>query len=311
MSKSAAVFRQRPRESTKVKADSGTINILNYKRPAGSFSEEQCIKKYIDIIPGIQIDSFKTIFSCHTDTVHKTAGMQKVFYDTVLKQLFTKSGECLGADDGAGMIIMLHMIENKIPGMYIFHREEECGGGGSSYIAQVTPDLIEGYERCIAFDRRGTGSVITHQLDECCSDKFAIELGKQLGWEWLPDETGIFTDSANYIDLIPECTNLSCGYELEHTPNEYLNMRFFNAFKEKILKVDWENLGTYRDPIESASRSYYYGYSMGGYITSTGGEYYPAKKEMPFTKYSTTTEVYNYVKSNPWSAAEIIKELLW
>ena len=27
------------------------------------------------------------------------------------------------------------------------------------------------------------------------------------------DPTGIFTDTANFVDIIPECTNISCGYE--------------------------------------------------------------------------------------------------
>ena len=38
---------------------------------------------------------------------------------------------------------------------------------------------------------------------------------------WKTDTGGSFTDTANYTDIIPECTNLSCGYYNAHTQSEY------------------------------------------------------------------------------------------
>lgn len=238
------------------------LNILNYKRPAGSDSEKKMIAEFIDTLPNCRADKFgnrivqvgdnvTTMFSCHTDTVHYTDGLQNAMYDPTLGQVFVQGDECLGADDGAGIIIMINMIKANINGLYIFHREEELGGRGSSYIASETPELLNGIQRCIAFDRRGTDSVITHQAGErCCSDEFAEELCNELmqgDLVWFHDSTGSFTDTANYTHLIPECTNLSCGYDNEHSNNETLNVRFLEVLIKALLKVQWDKLPTERN----------------------------------------------------------------
>lgn len=221
------------------------------------------IKEYIDVLPNCRADAFgnrivqvgkdvTTMFSCHTDTVHRTEGMQNAMYDKTLGHVFVQGDECLGADDGAGIIIMINMIKAGIRGLYIFHREEEVGGNGSEYIVDNTPEVLHGIKRCIAFDRRGTDSVITHQSgSRCCSDEFAEDLCQQLmkgDLMWFPDSTGSFTDSYNYMDIIPECTNLSCGYENEHSCNETLDVKFLEVLIKALFKVQWDELSTERDP---------------------------------------------------------------
>jgi hypothetical protein len=64
----------------------------------------------------------------------------------------------------------------------------------------------------------------------------------------MPDDTGVFTDTANYIDIIPECTNVSCGYANEHTGNETLHLPTLFALRNQCLVIDWETLPTVRDP---------------------------------------------------------------
>lgn len=239
------------------------LDILRYKRPAWSNTENEMIKKYIDVLPNCTSDGFGnrivqvgdnpvTMFSCHTDTVHHKAGYQKVMYDKQRKEVFVQDSNCLGADDTAGIIIMINMIKSGINGLYVFHRAEEIGGKGSQYIADKTPELLEGIQRCVAFDRRGTDSVITHQFGErCCSDDFAEALCQELMRDdlfWFPDSTGVFTDSAHYTEIIPECTNLSCGYDSEHTKAETLDVEFLQKFMQVCINVDWDNLPTVRDP---------------------------------------------------------------
>ena len=71
----------------------------------------------------------ETLFSSHTDTVHRTGVMQNVFIETADKPKFeTDSGQCLGGDDGTGVWLMLELIKAGVPGLYIFHRAEEVGG---------------------------------------------------------------------------------------------------------------------------------------------------------------------------------------
>src|SRR5205085_5981828 len=125
--------------------------------------------------------------------------------------------------------LLMQMIEAKVPGRYIFHREEEIGGQGSHFIAEDNKKLLDGIKYAIAFDRRDVDSVITHQGGQrTCSAKFAdamIEkLNKIEGLKYSKDSTGSFTDTKNYIDLVAECTNISCGYYSEHGTRESLDV---------------------------------------------------------------------------------------
>jgi hypothetical protein len=56
------------------------------------------------------------------------------------------------------------------------------------------------------------------------------------------DNTGVFTDSANFIDNINECTNISVGYFNEHSKEEYQNVTFLEQLCNACIKVDWTNL---------------------------------------------------------------------
>lgn len=194
-----------------------------------------------------------TMFTCHLDTACQN--MEKV------QHVFSKSGEfigtngttILGADDKAGMVIILHMIENKVPGLYYFFLGEEVGCIGSKKAAKdMWLKNNTKITKVVSFDRRGYDSVITHQFyGRCCSDQFAVELSKQLSVDRLdfrPDETGICTDSIQYQDFIPECTNISVGYFNEHTGKEIQNIFFLELLGDAVLKVDWENLPVVRDP---------------------------------------------------------------
>ena len=265
--------------------------IFSYGRPASSELENYWVNKYL-FTPEMQAmgmykDGFEygrqksagiegegnliievgegseTLFSSHTDTVHRTGVMQNVFIETADKPKFeTDSGQCLGGDDGTGVWLMLELIKAGVPGLYIFHRAEEVGGQGSSYIANTTPELIQGYKRAIAFDRKDDWSIITHQAGvRTCSDEFAKDLGEKLGMGHKGDSTGSFTDTANYDNIIPECTNLSVGYHNAHSARENQEVDYLLKFRDALIEVDWENLVTARDPSEPEySTSGYYGY---------------------------------------------------
>jgi hypothetical protein len=138
----------------------------------------------------------------------------------------------------------------------VFHRGEERGGIGSAALSLSDSDWLMTFDRAIAFDRRATGSVITHQLGtRCCSDEFAIELGKRLhggcrDLVYTPDTTGSFTDTANYTELISECTNVSVGYMNEHSGHETLNVEHLARLRKAALVIDWESLPSLRDKME-------------------------------------------------------------
>jgi hypothetical protein len=211
-----------------------------------------------------EIGKSKTAFTCHLDTACKT---QVVVNHKIDKNIISTDGKSiLGADDKAGMTILLYMIEKRIPGLYCFFIGEEVGCIGSGKASDDSYFL--NYDRMISFDRRGTKSVITFQSSKrCCSDDFAQNLSSQLnryGLSMEPDDTGVYTDSAEFTHVIPECTNISVGYYKEHTNAEHQDIEHLIKLCVAVTKVDWESLPTKRDPKQVEYKSYSYrsyGYS--------------------------------------------------
>ena len=198
------------------------------------------------------IGKSETMFTSHLDTADRKQSKVTI-YSTEKDgdEMFVTDGtSILGADDKAGVSIMLYMMAHNIPGIYYFFDGEERGGIGSNKVASVFESIehLKGVKRCISFDRRNYYSVITQQLGrECCSDEFATELAKELNKSGLKislDPTGIYTDSASFIDEIAECTNISVGYFSEHTISETQNISFLQRLGKACLDVNWENLPT-------------------------------------------------------------------
>jgi len=122
---------------------------------------------------------------------------------------------------------MMEMVLAGVEGLYVWHAGEERGCLGSNYVAGETPEVLDGIQYAIAFDRRGTESIITHQLGrETCSEAFAVSLGAALNLLLLPDDGGVYTDTEVYADDVPECTNVSVGYEGQHGPRETQDLDF-------------------------------------------------------------------------------------
>tara|TARA_R110002051_G_scaffold323259_1_gene416281 strand:+ start:247 stop:1548 length:1302 start_codon:yes stop_codon:yes gene_type:complete len=264
--------------------------IFSIGRPAGAIEETEWVNTYLYTPEmqkmGMYKDGFaymgevgegnciievgegsRTLFSSHTDTVHRTGGPQNVMIDLEESKLITDSGQCLGADDGTGIWLMLELIKAGVPGLYIFHRAEEVGGQGSAFIANHHADLLQNYDRAIAFDRKDDWSIITHQGgSRCCSDVFGKDLAEKLDMGHRLDTGGSFTDTANYDGIIPECTNLSVGCHNCHSGRENQEIPYLLEFRDALINVDWENLVTVRDP---TIPDYSYGGSSG-----FGGSYY-------------------------------------
>ena len=219
----------------------------------------------------IKIGESDVMFTAHLDTA--TSALTQVVHVEDGNIIKTDGKSILGADDKAGVTIMLHMIENNIPGLYYFFLGEEVGCVGSRKVAnQYKEQKISGINKVISFDRRGYNSVITFQSgSRCCSEKFGEELSKQLNtiestFNYKNDPTGLLTDSIQFVSLYPECTNISVGYQYEHTYTEQQNIEHLEKLAEACLKVDWNNLPVERDPskTEYSYGSYYdydYGYS--------------------------------------------------
>jgi len=233
-----------------------TFNSLCYQTyPHGT---EQEILKYIPIPLKedkygnyyIKIGESNTMFTSHFDSACKD-------FTTVRLMSFDKSGHTfissdgstiLSGDDKAGVTIMLYMIEHNVPGLYYFFLGEEVGGIGSGHLSRNFDkhEHLKGINKCVSFDRRNYHSIITHQsFTRTCSDAFAKSLCKQFedqGMVYDLDNTGSFTDSANFIQHISECTNVSVGYFNEHTTGEYVNITFLEDLCKACVNIQWDTL---------------------------------------------------------------------
>jgi len=196
----------------------------------------------------------QTMFTSHLDTADREQKDTKLYsmIENDEEYIVTDESTILGADDKSGVAVMLYMMSHNIPGLYYFFIGEERGGIGSNKLSRIydTVSYLKEIKRCVSFDRRNYHSVITSQLGRrCCSDEFGTALCKEYnknGLDLSLDPTGIYTDSASFIDDIRECTNISVGYFHEHTGQEYQNMNYLISLCEASIKVNWNSLPTIR-----------------------------------------------------------------
>lgn len=229
----------------------------------------------------------RTLFTAHVDTVHRDQGPNKI------KKTATEwlaDGAPLGADDGAGCAMLMHLLHAGINAYFLFTQGEECGGIGATFVAKDV-EFLKQFDRAIAFDRRGIDSVITHQgWSRTASDAFAEALANELCADltlmYSPDDSGVYTDTAEFIDVIPECTNISVGYYREHSEEESLDVVHFVALSERVVQIDWDSLPTERDPAQQESKYDYY--AGGGWWVGEG-------KATSVSSFSSSSDFKNYM----------------
>lgn len=239
------------------------FDILKTRRPSGSMSEAKFAARLVayastlatlDFIDEAGNISFvtspsETIFAAHLDTV--CSGDADVPNTLITSgNLVTAENHQLGADDGAGIYLLLELMRNKVPGRFIFTRGEEVGGLGARYLEENFD--FSPYKRSICFDRAGTSEIITVQSGErLASSEFAEALSvafQEQDMLYVESENGVFTDNALWGDKVPCNVNLSAGYFAQHGPNEFLDLTHLEALAAAVIKIDWEALPTCREP---------------------------------------------------------------
>ena len=191
-------------------------------------------------------------FTSHLDTVARPTSAAPDVGCTNKGVLFVKNpqqADCLGADCGAGIYLMLEMLRRGVRGRYCFFVDEEVGCEGSAASVKDDTGFWTGVKAMISFDRRGDG-IITHQrYMRCCSDTFAKTLAERLGRTEQHLQKGVYTDSAEFVGIIPECTNVGVGYMHEHTPDEVLDLNILGQVLERVLQDGtFSHLPIERDP---------------------------------------------------------------
>lgn len=301
------------------------MDMLTYARPAFGQGEADFIERFLAPLEPhedhygnlwLQIGETPNIlWSSHTDTVHHNDGRQTVAIADGIVSLARKPGKkgrkaldssCLGADCTAGVWIMREMILAGVEGLYVFHRDEEAGGRGSRWIADNTPHLLEGITFAIAFDRKGYGDIITHQGGRTASDAFAKSLAAILGGAFQPDDTGLFTDTASYSGLIPECSNVSVGYFKNHGPAETLDAGFLMKLRDTVVKADFSTLVAAREPGEDDYPDY------GSFFKQAGGwaddfDFMPANDRRSTA--ATYVDFVAFIREHPHVVADFLESM--
>jgi len=233
--------------------------------------EEELEPILYGIVPGLQKDgkgnyhikigNSKTLFTSHLDTYSKNR--EKITHVINGDVISTDGTTVLGGDNKNGVLVLLYMIKKGIPGNYYFFVGEEgivkgTSCNGSTWLLKNDPSIYTSMDRAIAFDRRGKGSVVTKQrARHCCSDEFAdaiVDEFAEQGLEFKKDYA-YGTDSAVFMDIVPEITNISSGGEYEHSFMESTDIAYTEKIAKAACKIDWEGLPTVRKA-EPVSTSY-------------------------------------------------------
>lgn len=249
----------------------------------------------------------RVMFSCHVDTMHGKKESddfptQEVMFDPNFGHIFVadkSSGSCLGADDGAGIYIMLSMLKAKVKGTYVFHRGEERGCIGSRAMLATKREWLDQFDQCIAFDRPNTDEVIITQGGTvCASEAYGAALAEQLNtiepsFKYATSVRGVLTDSKIYNGVISECVNLGVGYSFQHSKEECQDWEHLQRLTAACILVDWSKLPIKRVPpppvpvVDAYEYRGYYGnhFSQGSPMSKNAPIDYPPPK--PRKKLST------------------------
>jgi len=158
----------------------------------------------------------------------------------------------------------------------------------------------------ISFDRYGDNSVITHQMGfRTASDAFANSFADALSMPQLkPDTGGSYTDSNEYAEIVPECTNISVGYYSQHSTTESQDLAYLEKLVYALENADWSKLVYERDPtiIETINRGGRYGYSLGYDDYGLGSFKYESSMD-------NVGQLFEIVADNPFAVAELLDSL--
>ncbi|KZR57523.1 M20/M25/M40 family metallo-hydrolase [Pseudobacillus badius] len=165
------------------------------------------------------------ILSAHMDSVNRLDKDRKVIEKG---GVFTSTKGVLGADDRAGMAIILAVLRNVEKTGFdgtikvAFSREEEIGCIGSS---RIDKEWIKGADLALVVDRRGNNDIVVGNFSQAfCSTavgNFLEDCSAMLDMDWKACEGGI-SDACTFAELGVNSVNLSAGYRNEHTDEEYV-----------------------------------------------------------------------------------------
>lgn len=237
------------------------LKLTEYTIP---FGDESKLEKYLptgykkDSVGNYyyEVGNSQTLFTSHLDTYSKDyEKVNHVIDEKDPYKIKTDETTILGGDNKLGCSILIGMIQKGIPGTYYFFLGEEpiLSGGcyGSKEALESNPEFFKKFKRTIAFDRRMYGSIVVRQMGRmCCSMDFAKKIAEEFnirGIKWDQEGGyGYYTDTAVFMDVIPECTNISAGGFDEHYKTEWVDLNYTWEVFKAAIDMNWESLPTVR-----------------------------------------------------------------
>lgn len=160
----------------------------------------------------------------HLDTVFNETPTN-IYHDAKTEVLWSPEG--LGADDRAGVFIILSLIRKGYRPHIIFTTEEERGGIGASALATIRCPFKK-LNYIIELDRQGKDDCVFYECDNVKFIKYVESFG-------FKKQEGTFTDISFLCPAWKIAgVNLSVGYYLEHSYAEYLKIRELKATMHKV-----------------------------------------------------------------------------
>lgn len=193
--------------------------------------------KYTDIIITkdyiVALGDIPIALVAHMDTVFTTP-VSNLYYDQKKGVLWSSEG--LGADDRAGIFAILKIVQSGLKPSIILTTDEESGGIGANVLAQkVCP--IPNLKYMIQLDRHGSNDCVFYS----CYNQAFIEYIEKFGF---CEQWGSFSDISFLMPAWKICgTNLSVGYENEHSYSETLNInQLFDTIHKVKIMLQEENI---------------------------------------------------------------------
>ena len=143
---------------------------------------------------------------------------KQIFYDNDQQVIWSPQG--LGADDKAGIYLILRLLQNNLRPHVLFTTDEEIGGFGAESFAQDYKKVLKrsDIKYIIELDRQGKEDCVFY---DCANEEF----------ENFINSFGFITEYGSFSDIstiCPACgiagVNLSVGYYQEHTLGEYMSI---------------------------------------------------------------------------------------
>lgn len=261
-----------------------------FKIPAMS-SKEHAMADYIKtVLSNLQVpfkeDSYgniynvsnpnKPLLSSHMDTVQSESDSKLAklinIYELEDGSEILKGLGVIGGDDKCGIYTILEILRKRKDINFVFSKEEEIGCLGIKAFVKEVPLKDKNIPYGLIIDRRYASDIIcvgnsygTHAFQD-----ELVRIGKKFG---LSATTGSVSD-ANTLKEFFSCANISSGYYLPHSKQEYVKLpdllktvNFIETVLEEVTKK--------YEPTLTKEYSYYKGVSSykKGAVTVYGTEY--------------------------------------